>query len=474
VVNSAAGAELASGIVPPAHDAVFDNLPQGPAASLAATVCIPPIGTDGVNQAFCSSKGPPPITGLKDLEAVMGLGFTNANGGNGTGGNPSFVLIGHSSSLVGHYVSSINPRAIVFTPGLKAGSNTSFTAIGYTRGEEFAEILTSDGSGQTNAYVLHFEKACDLTHSCTWADLLTPEAEQGWVNYSLYEDDNPGDLVGDTIMDCQQCHQPQGPGQNVLLRMQEFTAPFTHFMSAQTEGGKALLTDFHAAHGTSEDYAGIPAALIDQSDPSLLAAFITAAGAPAQANAFPSATIEAEVKASDPLQPSDNSVPGTSATWQGLYGGFVQGLFIPPPYHDVKITDATKLAAMTQAYQDFMAGRIAASELPDIRRVLPDNPKVLSDLGFHVQQGFTDGKSILINACTQCHNSNLDQTQSRARFNVQNVAQMSKSELSIAIGRVSQAPNSLFLMPPARFRELLPAEKQLVVDYLNSLIPAAP
>ena len=38
----------------------------------------------------------------------------------------------------------------------------------------------------------------------------------------------------------------------MILRMQEIEAPHTHWFSASTAGGAALLDDFQAAHGTAE------------------------------------------------------------------------------------------------------------------------------------------------------------------------------------------------------------------------------
>ncbi|HWL86166.1 MAG TPA: hypothetical protein VNO21_10210 [Polyangiaceae bacterium] len=53
-----------------------------------------------------------------------------------------------------------------------------------------------------------------------------------------------------------------------MLRMQEIAAPYTHFFWQGSAGGRALLADFHAAHGSSEDFGPIPASMIDKSDPS--------------------------------------------------------------------------------------------------------------------------------------------------------------------------------------------------------------
>jgi hypothetical protein len=84
--------------------------------------------------------------------------------------------------------------------------------------------------------------------------------------------------LNNTIADRRQCHIGNGhdipdTGDPLILRMQEIEPPHTHWFSAQTGGGQALLADFHAAHGTAEDYGPIPAAMIDKSDPRLMARF---------------------------------------------------------------------------------------------------------------------------------------------------------------------------------------------------------
>src|SRR5438132_7129066 len=98
--------------------------------------------------------------------------------------------------------------------------------------------------------------------------------------------------------------------------MQEIEAPHTHWFSSASDGGRALLGDFHAAHGESENYGPIPAALVDKSDPAKMAAFITAAGFGTQPNVFHSTTIEQEVTASASSQPVVNVPAGKSDTWQ--------------------------------------------------------------------------------------------------------------------------------------------------------------
>ena len=207
---------------------------------------------------MCATPNPK-ITGLADLEAVLGLSI-DPNAGNGTGGNPGIVLLGHSESLVAKSVSSINPRAILFPPNLASATpSTPFNVLSFTRGDEFAEIATFDPvAQQLNFYVVTFQKACDLTNSCTPGDLLTPEGEKDWINVNAYEDDGHTvpSIPANTVMDCQRCHQVNGPSQGAILRMQETTAPPTHFFSSQSAGGQALMSDYFAAHGHSKIHRG--------------------------------------------------------------------------------------------------------------------------------------------------------------------------------------------------------------------------
>ena len=105
---------------------------------------------DAVSKAFCASATPPAITSLADLQKQLGLDFKAGQTGNGTGGNPAFVLTGHSSSLVTRFINAINPRAIIFTPPKSTGrvNNpqplTTFTAMGFARGEQFVELVSND------------------------------------------------------------------------------------------------------------------------------------------------------------------------------------------------------------------------------------------------------------------------------------------------------------------------------------------
>jgi len=206
-----------------------------------------------------SAKTPKPdIHSLADFQRVLGLSFADetASGKNGEGGNPGFVLTGHSSSLVSHFVSAINPRAIVFTPNPDPVPNPMLVTMSFVRGSRswrWPRSIRPRTADSLNLYLLHFEQACNAS-GCSPEDLLTPAIEENWTSWSLYEDED----LTNTVFDCTQCHQPDGLDGKKLLRMQEHLDPWTHFFKKDRPGGKALLADFHAAHGDSERYGMIP------------------------------------------------------------------------------------------------------------------------------------------------------------------------------------------------------------------------
>jgi hypothetical protein len=423
-----------------------------------------PDDADAITRTFCQdTKGGVAAEpkGLSELLAQLGLAFKDSTKGNGEGGNPAFAILGHSSALTARKVSPIAPTAFTFTPPTADGSTpTDYTAVAFDPGEQFVEVASYDPTAQNvNFYVVFFDQAC--THApggCTNADLLTLKLVSGWSNVRVYEDTTE---LGNTILDCHVCHQPDSNAKP-LLRMQENTAPFTHWFDAATEGGKVLLDQFHAVRGTTEDYGGIPAALIDASDPAKLAALVKQAGFEQQPNAFDSATIEAEVKASAPGQPANNVPPGASATWQMAYDRAATGSFIAPPYHDVNTIDPVKLGAAKAAFAKFSAGQ--AADLPDLRDVLLD--RGLRDMGFAPKAGL-DGRALLVQMCQECHHGKLDLTLTRERFLMDQFETMSASEKQVAIDRLNAPLDDRLAMPPAFFRTITADERQKMIDALK-------
>ena len=420
-----------------------------------------PDDADLLTKVFCQDLKPggvvPTPHGMADLLALLGLSFKDPNGANGEGGNPAFAFLAHSSALTARKITTITPTVFVFTPPPGDGSapKGQYALLGFDPGEQFVEVAVNDPTtGTINFYVVFFDQASNSAPGgCKPSDLLTQKIVTGWSNVRVFE---MSTSLGNTIFDCHVCHDPNSTG-TPILRMQEIEAPFTHWMSAGTEGGRALLADFHAAHGAHEDYGPIPARLIDKSDPAKLAAFVTQAGF-AQPNYFRSAQIEAEVAKGAPGQPAVNVPAGWSATWQVLYDEAVAGRFIATPYHDVKVTDPFKLASMTSIYQQWLGG--TRSDLPDIRDVFLDEG--LRDMGFAPKLGL-DGRGLLVQMCQQCHNANLDMTISREKFLVDRLDQMSRDEKNLAIQRLGLDASTRLRMPPPLFRTVTDYERELMV-----------
>jgi hypothetical protein len=443
--------------------AFFANLPSGRAQ--LATVCARK-SHDAVAAHFCAAS-PPPVTSIVELERAVGLFDA---------GPPQIALTGHSTSLVVREVSALNPRAILFTPPSQQPTTQAndgsfiadpgFVALGFTRGSQLAEVIAHDPqSNELHFYLVRFLQDCNASpDGCTPGDLLTPAVERDWRSVSLYEDED----LKNTVFDCRHCHQPNGPSTAKMLRMQERRAPWTHWFrnNGNQPGGVTLLQDFQAAHGTLEDYAGIPANLIDtpRSDPLVLEALVDNNSVSPQPNEFNTTKIEQQVRASNPAEPALNMPMGASDTWQQIYDFAAGGNAIPVPYHDVKVTDPSKLASLSASYRAFVDGRLEARTLPDVREVLLDG--ALADMGLRPRAG-ADGTGILQQMCQRCHNGTLDQTISRARFNVEALSSMSRAEKDLAIDRLTQPASSPKLMPPARFGGLSSAELETAVGLLR-------
>jgi hypothetical protein len=431
-----------------------------------------PDQADRITNRFCQDVKPggvmPTPHSLADLLKLLDLDFKDPAGGNGVGGNPAFAILGHSSALTARKVSSLTPTAFVFTPlGPDGKPPADYLFLAYDPGEPFVEVASFSPADQAvNFYLVEFDKDCTTTAAgCGFDDLLTPNQNIGWSNVRIYESTTS---LNNTIADCRQCHIGTGRdvpdiGDPLILRMQEIEAPHTHWFSPQTEGGNALLSDFHAAHGTAEDYGPIPAAMIDKSDPALMAAFITAAGFGNQPNAFHSAQIESEVTSSAPQQPATNVPIGESNTWRLSFRDALAGHFIPVPYHDVKVTDPAKLAHMTRLYQQWQTGQSAHLDA-DIRDVFLDDG--LAEMGFAPLSGMT-GRQLLVQQCQECHHGKLDPTISRDKFLVDELDQMSREEKDLAIERIGLSLDTRLAMPPPLFRTLGDQERALMIEELR-------
>lgn len=429
---------------------LLDGFPQG--EEQRAIVC----GrgrNNAVTRAFCGDEAPA-VDDLIDVQRLLGLSFEPDRR------RPDFALTANSAALGSRSVSAINPRAVIVALAEDRDDDDSL-GFGFTRGDQLVEFAALNNEGELGFYLLRYAQDCnDDDDGCDFGDLLTPATESGWTRWSLYDDED----LKNTALDCLHCHQPEGLSGQRLFLMQELPNPWTHWIAAFSPGGQALLDDYRDAHGVDEVYAGIPGAILPQSNPILVESLVKRTQSDT-VPVFNSPDIEAEVAASSPGQPDDNRTPGTSATWQLLYDDAVAGRIIPPPYHDVKITDPDRLARATNAYVRFQRGALGGP-LPDIRDVVDDD--ALRDLSFRPKAG-ASGREILTHMCAQCHNARLDPTLTRARFDAVDVERLDHVALQRAADRIRLDASDLQVMPPAGFGTLDDDEKAAAVAFLRSL-----
>ncbi|WP_141735451.1 hypothetical protein [Oligoflexus tunisiensis] len=464
--------------------------------------------------AFCVNNVRP--KSLVELQTALGLAFPAnpqpGRGNNGSAGNgPAFAVQGHSSSLVGKFVSAINPRVILMD------RNANDIALGFVRGEQFSEIIVKNADNTFDFFLVGFKQACNSSpEHCKPADLLTAAVESNWTEFTLYEDVD----LKNTIVDCMHCHQPDGPQSPKILRMQELRNPWTHWFRDNTDG-RELIADYTAAWGT-DGVGGIPGTMISSSDPQQLEDFLRdnnqLFSEPQAANATPRDQQPNEFltrNIRDELNDPNNN--GRSPTAEMLRLRFmarkalsftnVNGVltpanadtaapknYIPIPFFGLKVADPTLQATFTKQIQDFKAGTITAAQFKDTREIFPADQQALADVGFAVAPNETP-QNILIAACSQCHHSALDQTLSRAKFNAVDFSKMTNlnAELDVAIARLklgysperlkasgikilgadgSQVEmhkgEHLLTMPPRRFKQLTDAQIDSVIQYLES------
>ena len=387
---------------------------------------------DRISAKFCAGTAPPFIEELPDLERFLGLSYTRES------------LTGLSTGVGLRMVTPLNPRAIVMQD-----DGPEFEVLSFSRGEPLVELIASDSSAQTlRFFALQFHPRCEASPTgCNAADLLTPAIEFNWASYTLFDED----AVVNTPLDCNTCHQPDGPGTRKILRMQELLPGWTHWFNGDSHPEDLFLQ----AHQTDDPamYAGLSTQELSQQLPDALENFLTDHGFQDQPNEFNSITIDSELRGS-----------GASATWDGLYNNAVTGQAIPPPYFGATHVDPAKAAAWVDTYRRVIAGTSSGDQLPDTRTIVLDS--ALPAMSIRPKPGL-DGRGILVHMCSQCHNSRLDQTLSRARFNVMTLDAMSREERDTAITRLQLADDDPLKMPPPRFRVLSPDELTLVIAELS-------
>jgi hypothetical protein len=372
--------------------------------------------------------GRPNLGGLEDLVRLAGLGEERA-----------FALTGNSTSLVAMSVSAINPRILLF-PRVAAdlARPDELTAIGFVRGEPFVEVTSRDRrTGELAFYLLAFERGCDYAGGCDLASQVTEEIERGWTAYSIYDE---ADLAK-TSFDCAACHQPGGHGTGKILRMQELKSPWLHWFPQKfvrrTDSDRILTTQFLQAHDVDQRYGGVPlstiAADIDGGSAAQLEALVRAEGDGDQPNAF------------DPGIEAEAENGGSSATWLAQFQLSLRGDAIPVPYPRADVTDPQKREAAVQSYRQVVGHAAARETLLDPRDVF--SPDALEKLSFVPQPG-ADGRAILVQMCSRCHDGRADPTVGRYKFNVKKLDEMPRGEKDLAIARMQEPIATR--MPPWR------------------------
>jgi mono/diheme cytochrome c family protein len=329
----------------------------------------------------------------------------------------------------------------------------------FQRGAQRVELIGNDrASGQLNFYLLDFEQACNHSErGCTPGDLYTPRIEQDWSDVRIRDDED----LENTPSDCRQCHQ-RGQAQAKLL-MRELNSPWTHFFfpSGFDEhhpgvGGSDLRSDYVAAKG-DERYADVS---MEALDPSAVFRLQLLAGQP-QPLLFDAPAIMSERY---PSGIEGELGPAASATWEAAYEAFKRGEQLALPYVESRVADLEKQTALAAAYQRFRAGELSADQLPDLADVFPDDPSTRARIG--LQTDAATPQEALIQACASCHNDVLDQSLSRARFNV-DLSRLDRNELESAIERIERDPNAVGAMPPPEARALDPNARALLLEYLR-------
>ena len=118
---------------------------------------------------------------------------------------------------------------------------------------------------------------------------------------------------------------------------------------------------------------------------------------------------------------------------------------------------------MIDAYNDTISGNIPADQMPDIRDTfLPEARDTL-----YRPSSNLNGRGILIQICSQCHNSSTNPALSRANFNVDQLDALPQIQKDLAIERLMMPAGDIRKMPPDQFYDLSDSERQMLIDELS-------
>jgi hypothetical protein len=418
-------------------------------------------GDDAVRDIFCADN---PVT-IGSLEDFQNLFEVNPRGRDPNDPPDEFAealylspingdvaVIGHSTALPGHIISPINPRWIAM------GSKI---ILAYQRGVQRVELASrARNTFAFNFYLLSFDQACnDRETGCNPGDLYTDKVERDWNHVQIRESED----LKNTPLDCKQCHQRARDMPTLLMR--ELKSPWTHFLfpveatdSLPGIGGNDLMQDYLDAKD-GDRYGGL---LVEEISPLSAFRLQTFVGND-QPLLFDAPKIANERWPYGPDGYSKTAQP--SPTWNAGYEAFKRGEQLALPYIEQRAVDLDKQAALSKAYQKYLAGEIEADALPDLADIFPDDPHLRAQIGLQIEPDATP-EDALIQACAGCHNDVLDQSISRARFTVA-LSRLDRAELDLAIDRVERPRDAPGAMPPPEFRQLDDAGRARLLEYLK-------
>lgn len=390
------------------------------------------LNQDVIADALCADPRQP-IDSVLALRRLLGLAEV--------GVFTKHAAVTHSTSLFGRHVTPLNPRVIYFRGNSADGDRSPLTALALTRGAPLIELVARDRATQDlRFYLLRFEPACG--DGCTLAQKITSAAESGWRDVWFAEDSE----LENTELDCLRCHQPRGPGTPKMLRMNELRRPWTHWMAdhLRDETGAELEADHRGAHHHE--------ALMNSDgfhpDPLALEALLDGEGFSDQPHEFDSLQIEQRPE-----------------VWDGLYAKSVEARAMPVPVRPLRATDADRQALAQQRYLEVTKGERPESQLIDTRHL----NSVDAERSARVRPSAgASGEQIIVELCGACHNSTLNQNISRARFDVDRLAeQRASGENAVAIGRLELEPTDPLHMPPQMSGELTDDERARAIAALR-------
>jgi hypothetical protein len=436
---------------------------EAPARAELPALCARP-GADSVRDVFCQGSAAS-ISSLRELQDALGIDPEQQGYRGQTTGAPIFtsdtltfnfaIALGHSTALSGHVISPINPRVIFLTRS---------TVLAFQRGVQRAELAAParDRAG-FNFYLLTFEQACNAADGgCAPGDLYTQGVEHDWRNVQLRDDEQ----LKNTALDCRQCHARGRERPQLLMR--ELEKPWTHFFQPLPDpappvvepgvSGVDLTRDYLAARG-DEPYASASSFVMKHS-PALVLQGLAGKDQPLL---FDSETIQRE-RWPEGVHGTATE-PQPSPTWERSFEAFRRGERLALPYLEPRATDPEKQRRLTQAYARYRAGELSPEELPDLADIFPDDPALRARIGLQTEPDVAPSDA-LIQACGSCHNDVLDQSLSRARFNI-DLSRLPREELELASERIELPASSPLVMPPAEARQLEPGARRKLLALLR-------